>query len=95
MYLWRCSIAITLGLIWYFSNCGRTVTQYFLCFFFCFSTRLLFGNSGRESSTQTDEESREKPLQVTHKYCIIAVHILQEIVIVCGTQLHDSFYDFN
>ncbi|XP_078116546.1 uncharacterized protein LOC144524277 isoform X2 [Sander vitreus] len=65
MYLWRFSIAITLGLMWYFSDCGRTVTQYFLCFLFCFSTPLLFGNSGRESSTQTDEETKEDPLQET------------------------------
>uniref|UniRef100_A0A3Q1EI36 Si:rp71-46j2.7 n=1 Tax=Acanthochromis polyacanthus TaxID=80966 RepID=A0A3Q1EI36_9TELE len=56
MYLWRLSIAITLGLVWYLSDCGRTVTQYFLCFLFCLSTPVLFGNSGRESSTQTDFE---------------------------------------
>ncbi|XP_059202583.1 uncharacterized protein si:rp71-46j2.7 [Centropristis striata] len=63
MYLWRCSIAITLGLVWYFSDCGRTVTQYFLCFLFCFYTPLLFGSSGRESSTQTDEEAKENTFQ--------------------------------
>ncbi|XP_008302089.1 uncharacterized protein LOC103373861 [Stegastes partitus] len=65
MYLWRLSIAITLGLVWYLSDCGRTVTQYFLCFLFCLSTPLLFGNSGRESGTQTDEETKENPLQET------------------------------
>ncbi|XP_051276489.1 uncharacterized protein si:rp71-46j2.7 isoform X1 [Dicentrarchus labrax] len=65
MYLCRFSIAITLGLVWYFSDCGRTVTQYILCFLFCFFTPLLFGNSGRESSTQTDEETKENPLQET------------------------------
>ncbi|GAA6222985.1 uncharacterized protein LOC108872589 isoform X1 [Lates japonicus] len=65
MYLWRFSIAITLGLVWYFSDCSSTVTQYFLCFLFCFSTPLLFANSGRESSTQTDEEAEEHPLQET------------------------------
>ncbi|XP_042275684.1 uncharacterized protein si:rp71-46j2.7 [Thunnus maccoyii] len=65
MYLRRLSIAISLGLLWYFSDCGRTVTQYFLCFFFCLSTPLLFGNSGRETSTQTDEETEESPLQGT------------------------------
>lgn len=66
MYLWRFSIAITLSLVWYFSDCGRTVAQYFLCFFlFCFSTPLLWGNAGRESSTQTDEESPEKSLLET------------------------------
>ncbi|XP_033992535.1 uncharacterized protein LOC117487889 [Trematomus bernacchii] len=62
MYLWRFSIAITLGLVWYFS-CGRSVTQYILCIFFCFSSSLLFENSGRESSTQTDEETVEHPFQ--------------------------------
>ncbi|KAM9849453.1 uncharacterized protein ACBR49_006758 [Aulostomus maculatus] len=61
MCLWRVSIAITLVLVWYFSDC-RTVIQYFLGFF-CFSTPLLFGNVGRESGTQTDEETRENPLQ--------------------------------
>lgn len=63
MYLWRLSIAVSLGLVWYFSDCGRTVTQYFICFLFCVSTPLLFGNGGRESSTQTDEETKEHPLQ--------------------------------
>ncbi|XP_030252247.1 uncharacterized protein LOC115568798 [Sparus aurata] len=65
MYLWRFSIAITLGLVWYLSDCGRSVTQYFLCFLFCFYTPLLFGKSGRESSTQTDEETEEHQLQET------------------------------
>ncbi|XP_041800765.1 uncharacterized protein si:rp71-46j2.7 isoform X2 [Chelmon rostratus] len=65
MYLWRLSIAITLGLVWYLSDCGRTVTQYFLCFLFCCSAPLIFGNNGRESSTQTDEETKENPLQET------------------------------
>ncbi|XP_072251620.1 uncharacterized protein [Leuresthes tenuis] len=65
MSLWRFSIAITLGLVWYFSDCGRSLTQYFICFLFCVSTPLLFGNHGRESSTQTDEETNEHPLQET------------------------------
>lgn len=64
MYLWRFSIAITLGLVWYFSDCVRSVTQYILCIFFCFSSSLFFENSGREYSTQTDEETLEHPLQV-------------------------------
>ncbi|XP_070818355.1 uncharacterized protein [Chaetodon trifascialis] len=63
MYLWRLSIAVSLGLVWYLSDCGRTVTQYFLCFLFCFSAPLIIGNSGRENSTQTDEETLEHPLQ--------------------------------
>lgn len=62
MYVWRLSIALLLGLVWYFSECGRSVTQYFLCILFCFSTPLLLGNSGRESSTQTDEDTEEKTL---------------------------------
>uniref|UniRef100_A0A3B4V3Q2 Si:rp71-46j2.7 n=1 Tax=Seriola dumerili TaxID=41447 RepID=A0A3B4V3Q2_SERDU len=56
MYLWRFSIAIILALVWYFSDSGRAVTQYFLCFLFCFTTQLSLANSGRESSTQTDFE---------------------------------------
>ncbi|XP_035506244.2 uncharacterized protein si:rp71-46j2.7 [Scophthalmus maximus] len=59
MYLWRLSIALTLGLLWCFSDCGRTVTQYVLCFLFCVSTPWLLGSSGRESGTQTEEESRD------------------------------------
>lgn len=57
MSLWRLFIAITLGLVWYFSDSGRTITQYFLCALFCLTSPLLFGSSGRESSTQTDEET--------------------------------------
>ncbi|KAM9741748.1 uncharacterized protein ACNS7B_012720 isoform 1-T1 [Menidia menidia] len=65
MYLWRFSIAVTLGLVWYFSDCGRTVTQYCICFLFCASTPLLFAKHGRESSTQTDEDAEKHPLQET------------------------------
>ncbi|XP_053736009.1 uncharacterized protein si:rp71-46j2.7 [Synchiropus splendidus] len=60
MYLWRVCVAVALGLVWYFSDWGRTVTQYFLCFFFCLSTPLVVGHCGRESSTQTDEETSLK-----------------------------------
>ncbi|XP_028272280.1 uncharacterized protein LOC114442705 isoform X2 [Parambassis ranga] len=63
MYLWRFSIAITLGLIWYFSDCGRTALHYFICSLCCLCTPLVFGNRGRESSTQTDEETKESPVQ--------------------------------
>ncbi|KAM9376914.1 uncharacterized protein KZ484_009346 isoform 2-T2 [Pholidichthys leucotaenia] len=63
MYLWRFSVAITLGLVWYFSDCGRVISQYFLCFIFCLTTPLVFGNVGRENSTQTDEDPEERPLQ--------------------------------
>ncbi|XP_054648424.1 uncharacterized protein si:rp71-46j2.7 isoform X2 [Dunckerocampus dactyliophorus] len=62
MYRRRTSIAVTLGLLWYFTDCGRTLAQFFVCFFlFCFSTPLLLATSGQESSTQTDED----PLQAT------------------------------
>ncbi|KAI3351641.1 hypothetical protein L3Q82_020478 [Scortum barcoo] len=64
MYLWRLSIAVCLGLVWYLSDCGRTLTQYFIFFLFYFSGPLLLGNTWRESSTQTDEEPQENPLQV-------------------------------
>ncbi|XP_017264006.1 uncharacterized protein si:rp71-46j2.7 [Kryptolebias marmoratus] len=65
MHQWRLPIAVTLGLVWYFTDCGRAVTQYFICFLFCLSIPLLFGNNGRESGTQTDEETKEHPLQET------------------------------
>ncbi|XP_058506524.1 uncharacterized protein si:rp71-46j2.7 [Solea solea] len=63
MYLWRFSIALSLGLVWYLSDCGRSVTQYVLCFVFCFVMPCLLGNSMLESSTQTDEETKENPHQ--------------------------------
>ncbi|KAM4621115.1 uncharacterized protein ACJ7VT_005541 [Polymixia lowei] len=59
MYLWRFSIAIILGLLWYFSDYGQTVTQHIVCLLCCLSTPLLFRNIGRESSTQTDEVVEE------------------------------------
>ncbi|XP_034454381.1 uncharacterized protein si:rp71-46j2.7 [Hippoglossus hippoglossus] len=63
MYIWRLSIAVTLGLLWYFSDCGRSLSHYVLCFLFCFSSPWLLGSSGRESSTQTEEDPEENPLQ--------------------------------
>ncbi|CAB1454010.1 unnamed protein product [Pleuronectes platessa] len=63
MYIWRISIAVTLGLLWYFSDCGRSLTNYVLCFLCCFSSPWLLGSSGRESSTQTDEDPEGNPLQ--------------------------------
>lgn len=63
MYLRRLSIATGLGLAWYFSDCGRTVTQYCVCLLLCCCAPLLYANSGRESGTQTDEEA-EKLWQV-------------------------------
>ncbi|XP_056294891.1 uncharacterized protein si:rp71-46j2.7 isoform X1 [Pseudoliparis swirei] len=64
MSLSRLSIAIALSLLWYFADCGHTLTQYFICLLFCFSTPLLFVTGGRESSTQT-EETRDNPLWET------------------------------
>ncbi|CAN9515099.1 unnamed protein product [Ophioblennius macclurei] len=60
---WRVSIALILGLVWYFSECGRSVTHYLLGFIFCLSSPLLFGNSGRENGTQTEEETDGNQLQ--------------------------------
>lgn len=64
MFPWRVSIAVFLGLAWCFSDCVRAVAQYFLCFLFCFSATLLLASSSRDGSTQTDEETKEAPLQV-------------------------------
>lgn len=63
MYLWRLAIAITLGLACFLWEYGLSVTQYFLCFFLCFSSTLLGAADGRESGTQTDEDASEHPLQ--------------------------------
>ncbi|KAK7922461.1 hypothetical protein WMY93_009363 [Mugilogobius chulae] len=48
-----------------FLRLWTTVAQYFLCFLLCVTTPLLWGNAGRESSTQTDEETQEKSLLET------------------------------
>ncbi|KAM3613113.1 uncharacterized protein V6R79_020569 [Siganus canaliculatus] len=65
MYLWRLFIAISLGLVWYLCDSGRTAAQYFICFLFYFTTPLLSRDSGRESSTQTDGETKDTLLQET------------------------------
>ncbi|XP_077388994.1 uncharacterized protein LOC144026282 [Festucalex cinctus] len=66
MFGWRVSIAVTLGLLWYLTDSGRALAQYFVCFFFfCLSAPLFLANSGRESSTQTDDEDDGKPRQET------------------------------
>lgn len=65
MYLWRLFIAISLGLVWYLCDSGRTAAQYCICFLFYFSTPLLSRDSGRESSTQTDGETKDTLLQGT------------------------------
>ncbi|XP_013126835.1 uncharacterized protein si:rp71-46j2.7 isoform X2 [Oreochromis niloticus] len=64
MYLWRFSIAITLGLVWYCSDYGHTLIEC-LCFLFCIYTPLLPAVSGRESGTQTDEEAKDDTVQET------------------------------
>lgn len=63
MYL-RLVIAGSLGLLWYFSDCGRALAQLFIFLLFCFSTPLLCASGGRENSTQTDEETSKHPLLV-------------------------------
>lgn len=64
MFPWRVSIAVLLGLAWCFSDSVRAVAHYLLCFLLCFSAPLLLTSSGRDGSTQTDEEPKESPLQV-------------------------------
>ncbi|XP_077589681.1 uncharacterized protein LOC144207888 [Stigmatopora nigra] len=67
MYRWRLCIALTLGLLWYFTDSGRTFAQYLVSFcFLCISMPFLLTNGGRENSTQTDDD----PLQETlDKHC--------------------------
>ncbi|XP_029917862.1 uncharacterized protein LOC115366513 isoform X2 [Myripristis murdjan] len=60
MCLWRCSIAIILGFVWYFSECGQTLIQYFLFSLCCLTAPVLLGNFGQESSTQTDEVDKDQ-----------------------------------
>ncbi|RVE67397.1 hypothetical protein OJAV_G00102570 [Oryzias javanicus] len=64
MYL-RLVIAGSLGLLWYFSDCGRALAQLFIFVLFCISTPLLCSNGGRENSTQTEEETSKHPLLET------------------------------
>lgn len=64
MYL-RLVVAGSLGLLWYFSDCGRALAQLFIFVLFCISTPLLCSNGGRENSTQTDEETSKLPLLVS------------------------------
>ncbi|XP_061786506.1 uncharacterized protein [Nerophis lumbriciformis] len=60
---WRLSIAVTLGLLWFFTDCGRTLAHFFLGFVFLgFSTPLLSAYTGQESSTQTEEDPLQEPL---------------------------------
>ncbi|KAM6952861.1 uncharacterized protein PEZ65_015618 [Lycodopsis pacificus] len=65
MSLLHLSIAVTLGLVWYFSDCGRTLTLYGACLLFCFVTPLLLVHSGRERGPHTDEETNGKSPQKT------------------------------
>ncbi|KAM6952335.1 uncharacterized protein PEZ65_011421 isoform 2-T2 [Lycodopsis pacificus] len=65
MSLLRLSIAVTLGLVWYFSDCGRTLALYGACLLFCFVTPLLLVHSGRERGPHTDEETNGKSPQKT------------------------------
>lgn len=69
MYLFRFSVAVVLGLVWYCSDCGRTLAQYFLCLVFYLSTPLVSAVSWRERGTQTDEETKDVPVQVFFVSC--------------------------
>ena len=91
MYRWRFSIAIILGFLWYFSDYGRTLTQFALCFL-CFpSTSSNLKTVGRESSTQTDEVTEKNDLLVIKQLiytlnlgceCVWCVTMLQQGVIL-------------
>lgn len=93
MYVWRFSIAVALGLVWYFYDCGRTVTQYIICFLFCFSTPLLFSNCGQESGTQTDEETKEDQLQVfKHTLTLLAfIAFYEHPVVILKIHIFTTF----
>ncbi|CAB1337215.1 unnamed protein product [Coregonus sp. 'balchen'] len=67
MYLWRFSIAMILGLVWYFSDCGQVVAQIVLCLLFCPSTPNFLIKTGRESATQTDDVAEDNSFQQTLK----------------------------
>ncbi|KAM9511644.1 uncharacterized protein ACWYII_046002 isoform 3-T3 [Salvelinus alpinus] len=67
MYIWRFSIAMILGLVWYFSDCGQVVAQIVLCLLFWPSTPNFFIKSGRESGTQTYDVAEDNSFQETLK----------------------------
>ncbi|XP_020308474.1 uncharacterized protein LOC109864866 isoform X2 [Oncorhynchus kisutch] len=67
MYLWRFSIAMILGLVWYFSDCGQVVAQIVLCLLFWPSTPHFFIKTGRESGTQTYDVAEDNSFQETLK----------------------------
>ncbi|XP_064810734.1 uncharacterized protein LOC135526349 isoform X2 [Oncorhynchus masou masou] len=67
MYLWRFSIAMILGLVWYFSDCGQVVAQIVLCLLFWPSTPTFFIKTGRESGTQTYDVAEDNSFQKTLK----------------------------
>ncbi|XP_036405034.1 sorting nexin-25 [Megalops cyprinoides] len=69
MYLWRCSIAATLGLIWYFSDSVRFIIQLVVCLVCLLIPTHDFRKNAHETSTQTDELPAETPCQeVTEEY---------------------------
>ncbi|XP_023845673.1 uncharacterized protein [Salvelinus sp. IW2-2015] len=67
MYIWRFSIAMILGLVWYFSDCGQVVAQIVLCLLFWPSTPNFFIKTGRESGTQTYDVAEDNSFQETLK----------------------------
>ncbi|XP_041693577.1 uncharacterized protein LOC121532007 [Coregonus clupeaformis] len=68
MYLWRFSIAIILGLVWYLFDCGQVAAQIVLCLLFWPSTPHFFIKAGRESGTQTDDVAEEELFQETTEH---------------------------
>ncbi|XP_055782929.1 uncharacterized protein si:rp71-46j2.7 isoform X1 [Salvelinus fontinalis] len=67
MYIWRFSIAMILGLVWYFSDCGQVVAQIVLCLLFWPTTPNFFIKTGRESGTQTYDVAEDNSFQETLK----------------------------
>ncbi|XP_035620219.1 uncharacterized protein si:rp71-46j2.7 isoform X2 [Oncorhynchus keta] len=67
MYILRFSIAMILGLVWYFSDCGQVVAQIVLCLLFWPSTPNFFIKTGRESGTQTYDVGEDNSFQETLK----------------------------
>ncbi|XP_052010493.1 uncharacterized protein LOC127663100 isoform X2 [Xyrauchen texanus] len=61
MYTWRCFIAMSFVMVWYFSGFGQLWTQALFCFL-CFF-RFPFKNQDRETSTQTDNITEETSRQ--------------------------------
>ncbi|CAL8356451.1 unnamed protein product [Merluccius merluccius] len=57
----RAWLAVVVGLLWYFCDCGQAAVQYLLCVLCCCCSAaprlLLLSDAGRESGTQTDDDA--------------------------------------